>query len=138
MQAEQAPQSPAQPDTRLGALERDLNVSEELLRAELDRKARGEPHRVGAPTKAAPEPEAHPVPLAPVSAEPPAGVMAERRSSIGAPCDLACRALVSMRRAAEGICSITGEPDPRCADARRRVALGEREVAGAGCVCRSR
>lgn len=34
---------------------------------------------------------------------------------------MACRALASMKRAAETICEITGEGDDRCVDARRRV-----------------
>lgn len=61
-----------------------------------------------------------------------------RAERVGSACDLACRALGSMRRSADGICSITGDDSPRCDDARRRVTARENDVKNAGCACRER
>lgn len=51
----------------------------------------------------------------------------------GTPCELACRALASMKRAADAVCRLAGEADPRCTDARRRVSESETRVAACSC-----
>lgn len=51
----------------------------------------------------------------------------------GTPCELACRALASMKRAADAVCRLAGETDPRCTDARRRVSESETRVAACSC-----
>ena len=48
--------------------------------------------------------------------------------SAGGGCGSACRALDSMKRAAEHLCGLTGEPDPRCDTARGRVARADERV----------
>lgn len=45
------------------------------------------------------------------------------------PCDTACRALVSMERAAEHLCGLAGDSDPRCGGARTRVKGASERVA---------
>lgn len=49
------------------------------------------------------------------------------------PCTEACRALASMRRAAETICRLAGPEDARCQGARRRVQEGEGRASPCGC-----
>jgi len=44
------------------------------------------------------------------------------------PCTTACRALASMSRAAEHLCSLAGAEDPRCGNARERFQLAESRV----------
>jgi hypothetical protein len=50
-------------------------------------------------------------------------------------CSAMCRALASMRRAADGICRIDGESSEACRQARGRVADAARRIAVAGCDC---
>ncbi|MBI4953731.1 MAG: hypothetical protein HY908_17030 [Myxococcales bacterium] len=50
-------------------------------------------------------------------------------------CAIACAALGSMRRAAAGLCELTGELDARCTEARGKLATNERRVSEAGCRC---
>ena len=47
-------------------------------------------------------------------------------------CAMACRALGSMRRAADHICDLAGSSDPRCGNAEARVSAAEERV-NAGC-----
>jgi hypothetical protein len=61
-----------------------------------------------------------------------------RRDELATPCDLACRALASMKRSADSICAISGESDARCVRARSRVTAAEGRVERAGCACRER
>jgi hypothetical protein len=51
------------------------------------------------------------------------------------PCDVACRALDSMRRSATRICELTGDADERCNGARTRVTRAAQQVERAGCAC---
>lgn len=67
----------------------------------------------------------------PVSGAAPTELMDDR----GAACANACRALESMRRAAEGICRMAGEGDERCDRARDRVRAAEDVVRDSGCTC---
>jgi hypothetical protein len=135
--------------TELDALEHDLNVSEQRLSAELERKrteavaagpglSKAAPAGEAESSQAAPNPA--PEPARPTTAAPaPADEVEEaapRSSTIGSACDLACRALASMRRSADGICSITGDADERCTSARSRVQARTTQVAQAGCLCR--
>lgn len=49
------------------------------------------------------------------------------------PCAVACRALTSMKRAADAVCRLAGEGDARCADARKRVSESATRVASCAC-----
>jgi hypothetical protein len=50
-------------------------------------------------------------------------------------CSMMCRAMASMRRAADGICRIGGEDTDACRTARRKAADAARSVSAAGCNC---
>jgi hypothetical protein len=49
------------------------------------------------------------------------------------PCENACRAFASLRRAADAVCRIAGETDGRCVKARVLVKENETRVAACGC-----
>ncbi len=49
-------------------------------------------------------------------------------------CEAACTAFASLKRAAAGICRITGDDDERCTDAQKRVAHHQAKLAS--CACR--
>jgi hypothetical protein len=49
------------------------------------------------------------------------------------PCENACRALASMKRAADAICRLAGSGDARCTDAQRKVESSVSRVAVCGC-----
>jgi hypothetical protein len=135
---------PARDLSELDALEHDLVLSERRLLAELERKqvlVRATSPELGK-SSSAPPPAAEPAPspAQPIAEAEHADLEQDQESprtaSVGTPCDLACRALASMRRAAEGICSLAGEGDQRCSNARARVEQRRAEVANAGCACR--
>jgi hypothetical protein len=48
-------------------------------------------------------------------------------------CATPCRAIASMRRSVDVLCSLAGETDERCVDARRSLEESERVVARCGC-----
>jgi hypothetical protein len=50
-------------------------------------------------------------------------------------CPTMCRALASMRRAAEKICDLAGPSSDECRRARSRASEAARRVANAGCNC---
>jgi hypothetical protein len=50
-------------------------------------------------------------------------------------CAVACRALGSMRRSADRICTLTAADDSRCTNARQRVTRASQRVERAGCAC---
>jgi hypothetical protein len=50
-------------------------------------------------------------------------------------CRQVCSAIGSMRRSADAICSLAGDDDSRCRDARSRVDENEQRIANAGCSC---
>lgn len=58
-----------------------------------------------------------------------------RAAGVSAGCELACRALASMRSAAQGICRLTGDAAPECTRARERVHSAEQRVRSARCAC---
>ena len=74
------------------------------------------------------------VPAGPAS---PRTGQAEAERSAGTPCDVACAALGSMRRAASRLCGLTGASDPRCNDALARVQSAEARVQASCGVCPS-
>ncbi|MBN1608168.1 MAG: hypothetical protein JW940_16160 [Polyangiaceae bacterium] len=144
--------------TEMDALEHDLLVSEQNLDAQLARKQRialsehSAPESTSgrfatpppsAPTKPSPEPQARPrsghkASRAPAAtpaptAEPEAGP--ESPYLVGSPCDIACRALASMRRSAERLCVLAGADHPRCQQASSRVHAAAQRVRQAGCMC---
>jgi hypothetical protein len=133
---------PASPEGTLDLLDR----AEGELRLALGEPAnqtRGEPAQAGAPplvnqpstppaSEAPPPPPAAPPPhptRAPIEASPSAGaesVQTTDASPSGTvtrndPCANACRALASMERATEHLCSLAGSADARCEGARARV-----------------
>jgi hypothetical protein len=147
------------PLSELDALEHDLSVSEQRLQSQLSRREQaladsrarqGEakssketepspaPPEEGAagaadadqrprPRSGAPAPRSPPEPE---PEEPPA-----KTAKVGSPCDMACRALSSMRRSAERICELAGAADERCARARGRVSAAEERIRRAQCEC---
>jgi hypothetical protein len=136
---------PHVPVTELDALQRDLDVSAEQLDRQLA-LARREP------AEETSEREAEPAPKRDASKKEKAPKGATRGGSAesgadeavasagtpappGSQCDLLCRALGSMRRAADGICNLTAEQDARCSGARNRVKLATEQVASVGCAC---
>jgi hypothetical protein len=135
----------------LNALQQELDRSERDLLAQLsERKAQGEPalNTQAEPKKRKAEAKSAAEQPAQTSATPterreekkraesrPAEEPQAEQTKQGSPCDLACRALQSMRRAANGICTITGPTDARCENARRRISDAAAEIERAGCVC---
>jgi hypothetical protein len=111
-----------------------LNVdaaAAQLDQAERDiRLAMGEPPGAAALKSAggAEQPAPPPPPAAPRAAE----VQTDSRTvggKTGDPCQSACPALSSMRRAATQLCALTGgESDPRCQSANDRVKHAEEQV----------
>ncbi len=84
-------------------------------------------------TYASPPPSAPaPVATATATAEAPASPQAGGRAEEGG-CQDACRALSSMKRAADTICRLAGPEDARCQTARRRVQEGEERTSTCGC-----
>lgn len=149
------------PASDLEALERELELNEERLSLYLPepsgspRQQRAESPESSAPrgsadaTEESPSGRARPAPAKP-KAEKKESVARDSRAGSAAPaserpetegetresdCALACRAFASMRRAAERICSLTGEADARCSRARSRVDEATRRIARAECVC---
>ena len=130
--------------TELDALEHDLDQSERFLFAQLER-ARTEAEIASAPAADEQWREVPPRPPAPAAgarrkpatapAEKAAPKAKEELGERGSACDLTCRALLSMRRSAGGICELVGQTDTRCQRARERVRAGEERVREAGCAC---
>jgi hypothetical protein len=143
------------PLTELDALEHDLSISEQRLEAQLVRReqaladSRGRDRELESSKKKAessaeaPEEESDEAPAA--EEEPRAGAPAPRApeldeapaktAKVGSPCDMACRALSSMRRSAERICALAGAADERCTRARGRVSAAEERIRRAQCEC---
>lgn len=133
-----------EPLTELDALQRDFDVSEARLTAQLERQV-AEPAsaqekkkaEATPPAEAAPAPKAATAPRDKDRADDEAATgQAQAEGSVGSACDLVCRALGSMRRSADGICSLTSEQHERCTTARGRVERAARQVSAAGCLCR--
>ncbi len=59
----------------------------------------------------------------------------ERRSGEVNRCDVACKALSSMRRSRDRICELTADDDARCTGATTRVDDATGRVTRAGCAC---
>lgn len=144
--------APSAPDTsEVDALERDLSAAENEL---LDRLASGERVAIasheddgpgqGAGPPAPPAAEAAP----PAPAKPATASGKDRDETRPAPverkkkaedtqndCQLACRAMASMRRSAARICEIVSEANERCSGAHRRVDDAQRRIEQARCAC---
>jgi hypothetical protein len=137
-----------EPLTELDALQRDFDTSEARLTAQLERQlaapgtAQEKKADAGPPAEAAPAPASAPKAATAGprdkdrAGDETTASEAQAEGTVGSACDLVCRALGSMRRSADGICSLTGEPHQRCSSARGRVERAARQVAGAGCQCR--
>jgi len=93
-----------------------------------------------AESPAAESPAAEPPAAESPAAEPPAATdRGDRRANTRASrCARACRALHSMRRAAERLCTLTGQSDDRCGAAQRRLRAAERLVHRACPSCQGR
>ncbi len=99
--------------------------AEQELGAALRGKAAPPP--TGADAFEAPEPlPAQPSPPDPRPAS--ESPQPETRLAAESPCTKACRALASMRRAADRLCELTGEGDERCQDVRDRVKVARKRV----------
>ena len=72
--------------------------------------------------------------MAPSADEPAAPADAGAREP--SPCEVACRALASMARAADAVCRLAGPDDPRCLSARKRVE--DATTRAQACSCGSR
>jgi hypothetical protein len=147
------------PLSEIDALEHDLSVSEQRLESQLVRRERaladsrtseseGESDAskktessarppAQKPAEGADEEEkATPRGQAAQPSAPPAPEEAPVRSArAGTPCDMACRALSSMRRSADRICALAGSADERCRRARERVSAAEERIRRAQCEC---
>lgn len=62
-----------------------------------------------------------------------AGGGADRLTTDDARCENACKAFSSMKRAADAVCRLAGDPDPRCKKARTLVNRSEARVAVCKC-----
>jgi hypothetical protein len=128
----------ASDDDRLAALEAALREDERRIELELALQTRA-PLADEAPATAAPAPEraagARPSEAAPPSAPQPSPKKSAAARSEASGCDVACRALSSMRRSAEGICELTSTSDARCTGARTRLENARTRVVRAGCPC---
>jgi hypothetical protein len=147
------------PLTELDALEHDLAVSEQRLEAQLVRRTQAladpssgdrdrdadsskktqsaEPPAPREPAETAGQEEKpRPRDEAAEPSSPPGRAQAPvRTGKVGSPCDMACRALSSMRRSAERICELAGASDERCTRARGRVSAAEERIRHAQCEC---
>jgi hypothetical protein len=144
--------------TEMDALEHDLLVSEQNLDAQLARKQKialaersdqeSAGGRFATPPPAAPSKGAHaarserserPASRSPASSPAPAAKPEAGPEGhgylVGSPCDIACRALASMRRSAERLCVLAGAEHPRCQQANSRVSAAADRVRQAGCLC---
>ena len=140
-----APMHPG-PITEVDALMHDLDVAEGRLNVGLERAAyewheipewrENGPQPAPAPeqpTNVPPPPAPPPQPsAAPVRPARPGGPKDVQASEA---CAMACRALASMQRSADGICRLVEPGDDRCGAARGRVARAKERVVAAGCVC---
>lgn len=131
----------AMPPVQSTAAAREPRTIEEA-QAELDRsEARLQTSPAGAPAPAAPQSSGHgdtaaPPPPPPPVAEPAKDMrpMELKKAEDAAPaCTEVCRALSSMKRAADTICRLTSPDDTRCQSARRRVHDGEERASPCGC-----
>ena len=120
-------------EAELARAERDLGLAPPPPLAE-QRK----PADAKAPADAPPPPPpatANAPPLAPAPRETTGKDAATDREEgkPASPCAVACRALSSMKRAADTICRIAGDDSPRCGAARQKVVEGTARVAACGC-----
>jgi len=83
---------------------------------------------IGPGLGAQPAQPGYPPPAPPPAPPPVAGDRAHETSDARSRCVLACRALESMERSAERLCSLAGEQDQRCATVRDRVLAARRLV----------
>lgn len=141
----QSTSSPALSLTELDELERDFELSAQQLGAQLRRRevaARADVSTKAADRAGAAEAKRRREPNDQDDASPSgeeratdASTPAPEHAASGEPCELMCRALSSMQRSANGICSLVGEAHERCRRARSRLQLAERQVTQAGCAC---
>jgi hypothetical protein len=142
------PEAPAMPASSMAAAEMSAASSTEealdaIERAEAELQGALD-QRTSAPQFA--EPPGAPPPSDAASAKPATGeastmkknVDAQPTSSPADPCEIACRALASMERAAVHLCGLSGESDPRCEGALTRVksASGRVEAQCPRCAAR--
>jgi hypothetical protein len=70
------------------------------------------------------------LPPAPADAQPRIDEHGRTTLDAGQRCTIACKALASMKRAAEQVCDLEGDDDERCVDLRARVEKARRRVSG--------
>jgi hypothetical protein len=142
----------AMPSARAPATIEDAQADLERAEADLGRVlaptpgpgATGSAAPFGAPAAAQPvAPAAPPPPPPSVASEAPKPTAPAQASApdraaeatAASPCDVACRALDSMERAADHLCALAGSADDRCSGARARVESAEARVRAACPAC---
>jgi hypothetical protein len=120
-QATTSPASIPEAQTQFDAAERDL-------RQRLAARSNGGASRTNPPGPVGPPGPANPA--AGVSPDP----MSEKKEEVS-DCALVCRALASMRRAADTICRLDGDQGSRCSDARSRVSRSVELASQSRCSC---
>jgi hypothetical protein len=134
---EESPEPSATPESDgridVGSLEADLEREERALRSLLGFGPDQEPPAEPAMEAGVPEP---PVAVPPQDAQTGGVGLSTEAKHKSERCDRVCRALQSMRRAAEGICRLSADEEPdRCDKARSRVDESTGFVERSGCVC---
>ncbi len=132
---EESPEPAAPPESGepadVASLEADLEREERALRSWLgpDPAPAAEPAtEIGAPDM--------PAVVPPQDVEASGQALSTDAKRASDRCDRACRALQSMRRAAEGICRLSADEEPeRCDRARGRVDESAGRVERSGCTC---
>ena len=132
----------------IDALERDLSASEQRIEEELLRReealadSRAREGEADASKKSESEesdkderPQPGPRDAVPARPSPSAPEPPVRSGTVATPCDIACRALSSMKKSADRICELAGTADERCTRARARVSAAEQRIRRAQCEC---
>jgi hypothetical protein len=137
---EPAPRTLEEAEAALARAEHSLRAASEG-REETPRPESADHATAGAaPTTANPQaglgqpaPQAQPRPAEAPKKDEKKGTDAQPKTA-GSACEIACRALGSMKRAAEAICRMTSQEDDRCLSARKRVNDSASRVERCSCV----
>ena len=129
-----APKSPSSVEGPAGAAEpqtvEEAQAELERARAALGAPGTGASGLAGAAAPSASPPSSSttaPAPVAPQMV--PQGGGAQAATT----CSEVCRAVTSMHHAKDAICRLAGPTDPRCADAKKKVADGDAQAVSCSC-----
>jgi hypothetical protein len=125
------PTSIPEAQTQLDSSERDLNRQLAVMGPRPSPQPTNDPTTAPRLPTTSPDTASHPA--AGASPTP----VADQKKEEAAPsdCALVCRALSSMRHAADTICRLDGDQSPRCSDARSRVSRSTDLASRARCSC---